>query len=67
MFTVDMKSTQRSESMNGVLKKYLKPKHGLLQFFGHYSRVLFDKRSQNQNQMNMQNLLGKKKKKKGAG
>ena len=32
--------------MNSVLKKYLKPKHGLLQFFGHYSRVLFDKRSQ---------------------
>ena len=46
MFTTDMKSTQRSESMNGVLKKYLKPKHGLLQFFGHYSRVLSDKRSQ---------------------
>ncbi|KAK4594706.1 hypothetical protein RGQ29_018416 [Quercus rubra] len=38
MFTADMKSTQRSESMNSVLKKYLKPKHGLLQFFGHYSR-----------------------------
>ncbi|XP_065636333.1 protein FAR1-RELATED SEQUENCE 5-like [Quercus suber] len=46
MFTADMKSTQCSESMNSVLKKYLKPKHGLLQFFGHYSRVLSDKRSQ---------------------
>ncbi|XP_030935722.1 protein FAR1-RELATED SEQUENCE 5-like [Quercus lobata] len=46
MFTADMKSTQCSKSMNGVLKKYLKPKHGLLQFFGHYSRVLSDKRSQ---------------------
>nr|XP_023916993.1 protein FAR1-RELATED SEQUENCE 5-like [Quercus suber] len=46
MFTADMKSTQRSESMNSVLKKYLKSKHGLLQFFGHYSRVLPDKRSQ---------------------
>ena len=32
--------------MNSVLKKYLKPKHGLLQFFGHYSRVLSNKRSQ---------------------
>ena len=32
--------------MDSVLKKYLKPKHGLLQFFGHYSRVLSDKRSQ---------------------
>ena len=46
MFTADMKSTQHSELMNSVLKKYLKPKHGLLQFFGHYSRVLSDKRSQ---------------------
>ncbi|KAK9983232.1 hypothetical protein SO802_032757 [Lithocarpus litseifolius] len=46
MFTADMKSTQRSESMNSVLKKYLKPKHGLLQFFEHYSRVLSDKRHQ---------------------
>ncbi|XP_065636562.1 protein FAR1-RELATED SEQUENCE 5-like [Quercus suber] len=45
-FTTDMKSTQCSESMNSVLKKYLKPKHSLLQFFGHYSRVLSDKRSQ---------------------
>ena len=46
MFTAIMKSTQRNESMNSVLKKYLKPKHGLLQFFGHYSRVLSDERSQ---------------------
>ena len=43
MFTADMKSTQCSESMNGVLKKYLKPKHSLLQFFGHYSKVLSNK------------------------
>ncbi|KAK9993571.1 hypothetical protein SO802_023274 [Lithocarpus litseifolius] len=28
MFTADMKSTQCSESMNSVLKKYLKPKDG---------------------------------------
>ena len=44
MFIVDMKSTQRSESVNCVLKKYLKPKYNLLQFFGHYSRLLVDKR-----------------------
>ena len=30
MFTADMKSTQRNESMNSVLKKYLKRKHDLL-------------------------------------
>ena len=30
MFTVDMKITQRNESMNSVLKKYLKRKHDLL-------------------------------------
>ena len=29
MFTIDMKITQRNESMNSVLKKYLKRKHGL--------------------------------------
>ncbi|KAM1319360.1 hypothetical protein ACFX2H_004368 [Malus domestica] len=39
-FTADMKSTQHSESMNNVLKKYLKPKHDFLRFFEHYERVL---------------------------
>ena len=46
MFTVDMKNTQCNESINNVLKRYLKRKHGLLQFFEHYSKLLFDKRSQ---------------------
>jgi zinc finger SWIM domain-containing protein 3 len=46
MFTADMKSTQHSESMNNVLKKYLKPKHDILRFLGHYSKVLADKRHQ---------------------
>ena len=46
MFTTDMKNTQRSESMNNVLKKYLKSKYNLLPFLGHYSRVLADKRYQ---------------------
>ncbi|KAK9290232.1 hypothetical protein L1049_008399 [Liquidambar formosana] len=41
-FTADMKATQRSESMNNVLKKYLKPRHDLLRFFEHYERVLAD-------------------------
>jgi hypothetical protein len=43
MFTADMKSIQHSESMNNVLKKYLKLQHNLLQFWEHYSRVLADK------------------------
>ena len=42
IFTADMKSTQHSESINNVLKKYLKPKYDLLQLFGHYSRLLVD-------------------------
>lgn len=43
-FTADMMSTQRSESMNNVLKKYLMPSHNLLRFFEHYERVLEDRR-----------------------
>ena len=43
MFTADMKSTQCSESMNNVLKKYLKSKYNLLRFLEHYSRLLVDK------------------------
>ncbi|CAL1394878.1 unnamed protein product [Linum trigynum] len=44
MFTADMKSTQRSESMNNVLKKYLKPKHNMTYFFDHYARLVEDRR-----------------------
>ncbi|XP_059626986.1 protein FAR1-RELATED SEQUENCE 5-like [Cornus florida] len=43
-FTADMKITQRSESMNSVLKNYLKPKLNLLCFLEHYERVLNDRR-----------------------
>ncbi|XP_059446473.1 protein FAR1-RELATED SEQUENCE 5-like [Corylus avellana] len=46
MFTADIKSTQHSESMNNVLKKYLKAKYNLLRFLEHYSRLLADKRHQ---------------------
>ncbi|KAM0970530.1 hypothetical protein ACFX2A_018880 [Malus domestica] len=45
-FISDMMSTQRSESMNNVLKEYLKPSHSLLHFFEHYERLLEDRRYQ---------------------
>ncbi|CAI0443964.1 unnamed protein product [Linum tenue] len=44
MFTADMMSTQRSESMNNVLKKYLKRKHNMVYFFEHYGRLIEDRR-----------------------
>ncbi|XP_058088423.1 protein FAR1-RELATED SEQUENCE 5-like [Magnolia sinica] len=43
-FCADMKSTQRSESMNGVLKKYLSSKYNLLRFFTHYEQVVAERR-----------------------
>ncbi|XP_010495230.1 PREDICTED: protein FAR1-RELATED SEQUENCE 5-like [Camelina sativa] len=43
-FTADMVSTQRSESMNNILKRYLKSSYDLLSFFEHYERVLGDRR-----------------------
>ncbi|XP_055959807.1 protein FAR1-RELATED SEQUENCE 5-like [Mercurialis annua] len=44
MFTADMKSTRRSESMNSVLKKYLDAKNNFMHFFDNYSRLLSDRR-----------------------
>ncbi|XP_010418903.1 PREDICTED: protein FAR1-RELATED SEQUENCE 5-like [Camelina sativa] len=43
-FTADMVITQRSESMNNILKRYLKSSYDLLSFFEHYERVLDDRR-----------------------
>ncbi|XP_058078587.1 protein FAR1-RELATED SEQUENCE 5-like [Magnolia sinica] len=43
-FCADMKSTQQSESMNNVLKKYLSSKYNLLCLFTHYERVVVDRR-----------------------
>ncbi|KAG7588528.1 Zinc finger PMZ-type, partial [Arabidopsis suecica] len=43
-FTADMVSTQSSESMNNILKRYLKSSYDLLSFFEHYERVLDDRR-----------------------
>ncbi|XP_058092417.1 protein FAR1-RELATED SEQUENCE 5-like [Magnolia sinica] len=43
-FCADMKSTQRSESMNNLLKNYLNSKYDLLRFFTHYERTVASRR-----------------------
>ncbi|XP_027169197.1 protein FAR-RED IMPAIRED RESPONSE 1-like [Coffea eugenioides] len=43
-FCADMTTTQRSESMNSVIKKYVSYKHDLLEFFEHFQRLLDDRR-----------------------
>ncbi|XP_073120758.1 protein FAR1-RELATED SEQUENCE 5-like [Henckelia pumila] len=43
-FCADMTTTQRSESMNGALKKYVNYKNDLLQFFQHFRRLVDDRR-----------------------
>ncbi|KAK6146713.1 hypothetical protein DH2020_020582 [Rehmannia glutinosa] len=42
----DLITTQRSESMNSVLKRYVSYKHNLLQFFHHFDRLVDDRRYQ---------------------
>ncbi|XP_078167981.1 protein FAR1-RELATED SEQUENCE 5-like isoform X2 [Carex rostrata] len=44
VFCADMKSTQRSESINSVIKRHLDPKERLLDFFNHWERILEDRR-----------------------
>jgi zinc finger SWIM domain-containing protein 3 len=44
VFCADMKSTQRSESINSVIKKYFDPRKRLLDFFIHWERLLEDRR-----------------------
>lgn len=43
-FCANMTTTQRSESMNSVLKRYVSYKHNLLQFFQHFDRMIEDRR-----------------------
>ncbi|KAL8484407.1 hypothetical protein ACS0TY_026903 [Phlomoides rotata] len=43
-FCADMTTTQRSESMNSVLKRYVSYKHNLLQFCQHFDRLVSDRR-----------------------
>ncbi|XP_042405648.1 protein FAR1-RELATED SEQUENCE 5-like isoform X4 [Zingiber officinale] len=44
MFCADMTTTQRSESMNSIVKKYVTYKHKFLDFFNHFQRLLDDRR-----------------------
>ncbi|KAH6781880.1 hypothetical protein C2S52_001302 [Perilla frutescens var. hirtella] len=43
-FCANMITTQRSESMNSILKRYVIYKHDLLRFFHHFDRMLEDRR-----------------------
>ncbi|KAJ8465307.1 hypothetical protein OPV22_027859 [Ensete ventricosum] len=44
IFCADMKSSLQTESLSGVLKKFLSPQLDLLSFFKHYERVLDEHR-----------------------
>jgi zinc finger SWIM domain-containing protein 3 len=43
-FSADMVLTQRNESLNNELKGYISVKHDMLTFFGHFDRLVGDKR-----------------------
>uniref|UniRef100_A0ACD5XZQ0 Uncharacterized protein n=1 Tax=Avena sativa TaxID=4498 RepID=A0ACD5XZQ0_AVESA len=43
-FSVHMSTTQRSESMNNELKRYISVKYDMLTFFYHFERLVADKR-----------------------
>ena len=42
-FTLGIRSTQLSESLNGDLKDYLKPDLDVAEFFEHFDRVIEQK------------------------
>ncbi|XP_058075804.1 protein FAR1-RELATED SEQUENCE 5-like [Magnolia sinica] len=44
-FCTDMKSTQRCESLNKDLKKYLHPGQNIIKFFEHFERLVDDRRN----------------------
>nr|KYP45326.1 Protein FAR1-RELATED SEQUENCE 5 [Cajanus cajan] len=43
-FCVDMTTTQRNESMNNVIKKYVSYQHDLIRLFHHFQRMVEDRR-----------------------
>ncbi|XP_058085585.1 protein FAR1-RELATED SEQUENCE 5-like [Magnolia sinica] len=45
VFCADMKSTQRCESLNKDLKRYLHPGQNILRFFEHFERLVDDRRN----------------------
>nr|KYP70189.1 Protein FAR1-RELATED SEQUENCE 4 [Cajanus cajan] len=45
-FCADMTTTQRNESMNNVIKKYVSYQHDLLRFFHHFQRMVEDRRDE---------------------
>ncbi|XP_019442235.1 PREDICTED: protein FAR-RED IMPAIRED RESPONSE 1-like [Lupinus angustifolius] len=45
-FCGDMMITQRNESMNNVIKKYVSYKHDMIRFFHHFERLVDDRRYQ---------------------
>ncbi|KAF1861511.1 hypothetical protein Lal_00025860 [Lupinus albus] len=45
-FCAYMMTTQRNESMNNVIKKYVSYKHDMLRFFQHFERLVDDRRYQ---------------------
>ncbi|XP_057779705.1 protein FAR-RED ELONGATED HYPOCOTYL 3-like [Salvia miltiorrhiza] len=44
MFCADMTTTQRSESVNSIVKMYVNYKHKFLEFFNHFKRLFEDRR-----------------------
>ena len=44
IFCANMTTTQRSESMNNHLKKYVSYQHSMLRFLEHFERLIVDRR-----------------------
>lgn len=49
LYTLGMRSTQLSESLNNDLKEYLNSELYIIRFFGHFERVVQAKRERERN------------------